>query len=82
MVREVVYLVQAFKTGKGARLIADTPMRCKSSDAARMRVESLATTRAGVVAFATSGDADLGEYDEEPAIIFRAGRLPPPFDEA
>ena len=36
----------------------------------------------GVVAFANSGDADLGEYDEEPAIIFRAARLPPPFDEA
>jgi hypothetical protein len=57
-------------------------MRCTSSDAARMRAESLATTRAGVVAFASSGDADLGECDEEPMIIFRAGRLPPPFDEA
>ena len=57
-------------------------MRCKSSDAARMRAERLATTKAGVVAFASSGDAELGEYDEEPTIIFRAGRLPPPFDEA
>jgi hypothetical protein len=82
MVREIVYLVQAFKAGKGARLIADTPIRCKSSDVARMRAESLATTKVGVVAFASSGDADLGEYDEEPTIIFRAGRLPPPFGEA
>ena len=82
MAREIIYLVQTFKAGKGARLIADTPMRCKSSDAARMRAESLATTKAGVVAFASSGDADLGEYDEEPTIIFRAGRLPPPFDQA
>ncbi len=49
-------------------------MRCKSSDAARMRAERLATTKAGVVAFASSGDAELGEYDEEPTIIFRAGR--------
>lgn len=81
MAREIVYLVQAFKAGKGARLIADTPMRCKSSDAARMRAESLATTKAGVVAFASSGDAELGQYDDEPTIIFRTGRLPPPFDE-
>ena len=79
--RETVYLVQAFKLGKGARLSADTPIRCKSSDTARRAAESLATTRAGVVAFATSGDAELGEYDEEPTIIFKAGRVPAPFEE-
>ena len=82
MARETVYLVQAFETGKGARLNADTPIRCKSSDAARRRAETLATTKAGVVAFATSGDAELGEYDDQPTIIFRAGRLPAPFEEA
>lgn len=82
MALETLYLVQAFKTGKGARLIADTPIRCKSSDTARRMAEKLATTNAGVVAFATSGDAELGEYDEEPTIIFMAGRLPAPFGEA
>jgi hypothetical protein len=82
MARETIFLVQAFKAGKGVRLIADTPIRCKSSDAARRRAETLATAKAGVVAFATSGDAELGEYDEEPAIIFKVGRLPAPFDEA
>jgi len=82
MARETIYLVQAFKTGKGARLIADTPKRCKSSATARRTGENLATTKAGVVAFATSGDAELGEYDEEPSIIFKTGRLPAPFEEA
>jgi hypothetical protein len=82
MARETIFLVQAFKAGKGVRLIADTPIRCKSRDAARRRAETLATAKAGVVAFATSGDAELGEYDDEPAIIFKVGRLPPPFDEA
>lgn len=82
MVLEILYLVQAFKIGKGVRLIADTPIRCKSSDTARRTAEKLATTKAGVVAFTTSGDAELGEYDEEPTIIFKAGRLPPPFEEA
>lgn len=37
MVRETIYLVQAFK--------ADTPIRCKSSDTARRTAESLATSR-------------------------------------
>jgi hypothetical protein len=82
MTRETIYLVQAFKTGKGARLVGDPPIRCKSSDAARRRAEILAITKAGVVAFATSGDAELGEYDEAPTIIFKAGRLPSPFGEA
>jgi hypothetical protein len=81
-VRETIYLVQAFKLGKGARLNADTPIRCKSSDAARRVAENLASTKTGVVAFSTSGDAELGDYDEEPAIIFKAGRLPAPFEEA
>ena len=82
MARETVYLVQTFKASKGARLIADTPIRCRSSDAALRRAESLAPSKAGVVAFAMSGDAELGEYDEEPTIIFKAGRLPAPFEEA
>ena len=82
MAVETIYLVQAFKIGNGARLIADTPIRCKSSDTARRTAEKLATTKAGVVAFATSGDAELGEYDEAPTIIFKAGRLPASFEEA
>ena len=82
MARETIYLVQAFKAGKGTRLTADTPIRCKSSDSARRTAERLAPTKAGVVAFATSGDAELGDYDEEPTIIFKAGRLLAPFEEA
>ena len=82
MVLETIYLVQAFKIGKGARLIADTPIRCKSSDTARRTAGRLATSKAGVVALAVSGDVELGEYEEEPAINFKTGRLPAPFEEA
>jgi hypothetical protein len=82
MARETIYLVQAFTPGKGIRLNADPTIRCKSSEGARKRAEALAPIRAGVVAFSTAGDADLGEYDDEPMIIFKAGRLPAPFDEA
>jgi hypothetical protein len=82
MTCETIYLVKAFKTGKGARLDAGTPIRCKSSDAARRTAENLTLTKAGVVAFATSGDAELGEYHEDPTIIFKAGRPMAPFEEA
>ncbi|MGD0106602.1 MAG: hypothetical protein ABSC06_21570 [Rhodopila sp.] len=82
MARETLYLVQAFTAGKGTRLIADTPVRCRSSEIARKRAEALVPSRAGVVAFSTSGDAELGDYDDEPTIIFKAGRLPASFEEA
>lgn len=81
MALETIYLVQVFRAGKGARLIAGAPICCRSSDTARRTAEKLATTKAGVVVFATSGDAELGEYDEEPTIIFKAGRLPAPFED-
>jgi hypothetical protein len=76
MARETFYVVQAFRAGRGQRLTADPAIACKSAEGARKRAELLAATRAGVVAFSTSGDAELGEYDDEPAILFRAGRLP------
>jgi hypothetical protein len=82
MARETVYLVQAFTSGKGTRLTADTPVRCRTQELARRKAEDLVPTRAGVVAFSTSGDAELGEYDDEPTIIFKAGRLPAAFEES
>ena len=81
MARETLYLVQAFKSGKGTRLTPDTPVRCRSLEVARKRAEDLVAVRAGVVAFSTSGDAELGDYDDEPTIIFKAGRLPAAFEE-
>lgn len=81
MARETLYLVQAYKSGKGTRLTADSPVRCRSLEVARKRAEDLVSVRAGVVAFSTSGDAELGDYDDEPTIIFKAGRLPAAFEE-
>ena len=82
MARETIYVVQAFMAGRGTRLTADTPIRCKSLEGARRRAEGLVTTKAGVVAFSTSGDSEQGEYDDEPTIIFKSGHLPAPFEEA
>jgi hypothetical protein len=82
MTRETIYLVQAYRAGKGTRLNADMPIQCKSSASAQRTAEGLASTKAGVVAFSTSGDPETGDYDEEPSIIFRTGRLPAPFEDA
>jgi hypothetical protein len=82
MARETLFLVQAFKGGKGQKLTAEPAIQCKSPAGARKRAELLAATKAGVVAFSTSGDAELGEYDDEPTIIFKTGRLPAAFEEA
>jgi hypothetical protein len=81
LTRETVFIVQSYVAGKGNRLKADTPVPCKSAENARRTAERLAQTKLGVVAFSSSGDQDLGEYDDEPVIIFKAGRLPPQFDD-
>lgn len=81
MARETTYLVQTFSAGKGRRISAGVPIPCRSAEAARKTAEKLAPTKVGVVAFAISGDRDSGDYDEEPTIIFKAGKLPPPFED-
>ena len=73
--------VQAFIAGKGQALKAEQTLVCTSAQEARRKAERLSTLRLGVVAFSATADADLGDYDENPVILFHAGRLPPPFDE-
>jgi hypothetical protein len=80
MARETVYVVQSYIAGKGSRLKADPPMSCKSAEVARRKAERLVSTKLGVVAFSSSGDQALGDYDDEPTIFFKAGRLPELFD--
>jgi hypothetical protein len=81
MPRETVHLIQAFVAGRGKALKAEQAVLCKSAEEARRKAERLAPLRLGVVAFTTSGDAELGDYDETPTIIFKSGQLPPPFDD-
>jgi hypothetical protein len=80
MTREIVFVVQSFSAGRGKALKADQAIPCKSGEAARRMAERLTATKLGVVAFSTSGDAELGEFDEQPTILFRAGQLPALFD--
>jgi hypothetical protein len=36
----------------------------------------------GVIAWSRTGDAELGDFDEDPIILFRAGRIPPELDQS
>lgn len=78
MARETVYLVQSF-TDKAGALKADAPTRCRSKEGAIRNAEMLGETKAGAVAFSSSGDAELGDYDDEPVILLIVGRVPENF---
>ncbi len=80
MTRETIFLVQAF-IAKGRGMRAEAPVKCGSAEAARRMAEKLAPAKAGVVAFSTTGDAELGEYDDEPTVFFKSGTLPAQFED-
>ena len=81
MTRETAFIVQSFGAGRGKALKPDKQVPCKSADAARRMAERLSATKLGVVAFSTSGDAELGEFDDQPVILFKAGQLPDAFED-
>ena len=66
--------------GKGGSLKADTLIPCKTATGALRTAERLALSKVGVVAFSSTGDPEIGDYDEEPTVIFRNGQLPAVFD--
>jgi hypothetical protein len=80
MSHQTHYVVQAFTAGRGLALKAERAIPCKSADAAQRMAERMAPAKLGIVAFSTSGDAELGDYDDEPVVIFKAGRLPEQFE--
>lgn len=80
MARETSYFVQAFNAGKGGRLRADAPIVCKSATGALRTAERLALSKLGVVAFSSTGDPEMGDYDDEPTVIFRNGQFPTAFE--
>lgn len=80
MARETTYFVQSFNAGKGGHLKPDSPIVCKSANGALRTAERLALSKLAVVAFSSSGDAETGDYDDEPIVFFRKGEVPAGFD--
>ena len=60
--------------GEG-ELIAETPLQMLSASTATSRARSLAGTKAGVIAFARTGDPELGEFADA-LVLFKAGEVP------
>ncbi|HEX4183988.1 MAG TPA: hypothetical protein VHY34_12095 [Caulobacteraceae bacterium] len=81
MPKETVYILQAYVAGRGKALKAEQQVGCQSAEEARRKAERLAPLRLGVVAFAVSADVEMGDYDENPTILFKSGQLPPPWNE-
>jgi hypothetical protein len=81
MPRETVHIVQAYVAGRGKGLKAEQPIGCKDAAEAARKAERLASSREGVIAYSVSADTEMGDYDETPSVLFKSGRLPPPWDE-
>jgi hypothetical protein len=81
MARETVHLVQAYVAGRGQGLKAEPQVGCANAAEALRKAERLAPLRLGVVAYSIGADVEMGDYDETPVLLFKSGRLPPPWDE-
>jgi len=81
MPRETVHILQAYVAGRGKGIKAEPQVGCKTAEEARRKAERLAPLRLGVVAFSITADVEMGDYDENPTILFKAGQLPPPWNE-
>jgi hypothetical protein len=75
MARITLYVVQAFTEEEGW-LISAEPFDCATAEIALNWAQHLATTKAGVIAWAKRGAPDSDEWDESPEILFSAGRVP------
>jgi hypothetical protein len=71
------YVVVTFvrnEQGEG-ELIAEAPVQMPSATTATSRARSLAGDKAGVIAFARTGDPEVGEFADA-VVLFRAGEVP------
>jgi len=69
------FVVQPFSRQKRGSLRPEQPIMATSKEAAIRRAERLAETKAGVLAFAQTGDPEMGDFDE-PVILATHGDVP------
>jgi len=75
------FIVQSYSKGPRGKLIADTPFVAKDVAHARRTAERMALSNPMVIAFANTGDAETGDF-EEPKLIYAYGdQLPPEVEE-
>lgn len=81
MSMQTQYVVQSYSKAPRGKLNADTPFIAKDVAHAKRTAERMAKEKPMVIAFANTGDAETGDY-EEPKLIYAHGdTLPPEIDE-
>ncbi|HEY0291318.1 hypothetical protein [Hansschlegelia plantiphila] len=80
MASDVVHLVLTYSLDKRGKLRAEAPLKFGTAREAEARAQRAEARFAGVVALSQAYDVDT-EQAEETRILFRAGRLPPEFDD-
>ena len=74
--RDVTYYVAVgFERDEAGELVALDPVEAQSSSAAVARARSLASTKAGAIAFSRTGDPNVGEFADA-VVLFTAGEVP------
>ena len=68
------YVSMAFDRDEAGDLVALEPMESRTPAAAISRARSLASSKAGAIAFSRSGDPDLGDFADA-VVLFRDGEV-------
>lgn len=76
MPRVTLYIVQAFVEDEHGVLLPEEPFEAKSEADAKAWGRLLIRSRAGVMAWAKSGDPDTRQWDESLEVLFRGGIVP------
>jgi hypothetical protein len=69
------YVVQPFIRGKRGGLKAEQAIQAPSENAALLRAERMAESKAGVLVFSQTGDPEMGDFDE-PVFLASHGDVP------
>ena len=69
------YVAMGFERDEAGDLVALDPVEAQSSTQAISRARTLATTKAGAIAFSRTGDPDVGEF-EDAKVLWQAGDIP------
>ena len=69
------YVAMGFERDEAGDLVAMDPLEAPTPSTAVARARSLATTKAGAIAFSRTGDPELGDFADA-VILFSAGEVP------
>lgn len=75
MGRVTYFVALPFGYDPEGSLCAGEAVETKTAEAARRRAASLAVVHAGAIAFARTGDLELGDYDDA-EVLARYGEVP------